>query len=227
MDAYSLNLQVLVAAVRHKDLTVEQAIGVASRLFFDNANDLYMLDLVAEKVLSDLPMYAHQFCNADTESPEASDSDRTARPTVRRVSSEDPVCCLTRHCHDNGLPTTWTPANSHGSDDPRTIFEIACKFLRVSWTDYGGQLRYRVIPRSQVVKQYPDMVLTITKAAMSLLPDDHPANDSTPSGKLLLIPVWSTLRPLDTKYVSSLYDDETCLTDSQIHPWPFYGHVAI
>lgn len=188
---------------------MEQGIEIAIGLFFGNANDLYGLGLVAQEVLPEIPVYPYRFGIADTESPEASDSDRTPRPTIRRASSEDPVCCLSRHCHANGLPSDWTPANARGpEEDPRTMFDRACLFLRVCWTDYGGQLRYRVLPRSQVVKQYPDLVLTVTKAAMSLLPDDHPSGDSTPVGKLLLKPDWDTLRPLDTKLVPTFLEEE-------------------
>lgn len=72
------------------------------------------------------------------------------------------------------------------------------RFLRVSFVDYCGQLRLRVLPYSQVKKLFEKFSITVTQASLSLLPDDYPSSDTSPIGRWNLIPDWSSVRSMDS-----------------------------
>ena len=69
------------------------------------------------------------------------------------------------------------------------------KYFRLQWVDYTNTLRLRLVTLARMNKMVSKgAVLTVTKAALSLLQDDAPTDDFTPAGRYNLVPDWSSLR---------------------------------
>lgn len=69
------------------------------------------------------------------------------------------------------------------------------KFFRLQWLDYTSTLRLRLV----TVKQMKKLVekkshLAVTMAVFSLLQNDAPTDDFSPSGQYLLVPDWASVR---------------------------------
>ncbi|CUS14679.1 unnamed protein product [Tuber aestivum] len=69
------------------------------------------------------------------------------------------------------------------------------KYFRLQWVDYTNTLRLRLVTLAHMDKMVSEgTVLTVTRAVLSLLQDDAPTDDFTPTGRYNLVPDWSSLR---------------------------------
>lgn len=69
------------------------------------------------------------------------------------------------------------------------------KYIRLQWVDYTNTLRLRIVTVKQMVKMVEKgSLLAVTRAVLSMLQTDQPAEDFSPAGKYNLLPDWSSLR---------------------------------
>ncbi|ORY68925.1 uncharacterized protein BCR38DRAFT_424747 [Pseudomassariella vexata] len=76
--------------------------------------------------------------------------------------------------------------------------KLECKWLRIYWQDYTSTARCRLIPLKRVIATLESgkpMTLSITKAALGLLPNDAMIPEATATGAYALQPDWSSLKP--------------------------------
>lgn len=69
------------------------------------------------------------------------------------------------------------------------------RFFRLQWLDYTSTMRLRLVTVTQMKKMVEKKsYLAITAAVLSLLQNDAPTDDFSPTGQYLIVPDWTSLR---------------------------------
>lgn len=108
---------------------------------------------------------------------------------------------------ENGRPAMKTDVDgkhiSPGHLAKKWINDSGATYLRIYWHDYTSSAKCRVIPASRVVQHYNErenqqdpkpFTISITKASLGLLPNDHMVPGVTGTGTYVLRPDWDTLK---------------------------------
>ncbi|KAI0431889.1 hypothetical protein F5Y09DRAFT_177601 [Xylaria sp. FL1042] len=112
----------------------------------------------------------------------------------------------------SAIKTTPGSNEQRGDSQPRTgerLFNGAgvphtalskienAKYIRIYWHDYTSSAKCRVVPSTRVytaLREGEPFTITITKAALGILPDDSLAAGVTGTGVYQLSPDWGTLK---------------------------------
>ncbi|KAI1187476.1 hypothetical protein F5B17DRAFT_399661 [Nemania serpens] len=108
---------------------------------------------------------------------------------------------------ENGNSATKTNMNGGhlhpGHLAKKRINDSGATYLRIYWHDYTSSARCRVIPASRIIQHYderendpdPDpFTVSVSKASLGLLPNDHMIPGVTGTGSYVLRPDWATLK---------------------------------
>ncbi|KAI1352121.1 hypothetical protein F5Y01DRAFT_314111 [Xylaria sp. FL0043] len=98
--------------------------------------------------------------------------------------------------HGSQAQASWRPGNRAKAFDIVQTIRNA-KYIRIYWHDYTSSAKCRVVPAARIYTALQDgepFTITITKAALGILPDDSLAEGVTGTGVYQLSPDWETLK---------------------------------